>query len=461
MITRIEIDGFKSFQKFAVDLAPFQVIIGTNGCGKSNFFDALDLLSHIATSDLRTAFKSIRGDINEVFSILPNNKPVDCMRFAIEMLSEYVPLEETSVSTDPMYMRLRYEIEIQRQDTPDGFENLYIVDERVIALIANLMDARSDHTDLSSQYLPREGTLAKATYVVMEPADYDSSIGITETKKNNIHEFLFRKNLQKMYSAPEIKFYNSDRYPILQRLIAELRKLRLLRLGTSMLRKPSTYFDEPVLTAEGENLPATLARMEKQDKHLRRDVSRDVARIVPNFKEIEVDRDDKRKQFSLYAHMQDKRRFSIDALSEGTLRILALATLRNDPDLRGTVCLEDPEMGVHPGALKRIVPLLRDMATDLDDPESVRMPFRQVLVTTHSPEIVSHLNLDKNELLFAQMATRVKPGVASWQITRMTPVSLNQESSPERSYALDQVMEYLHNPEAAETRSSLREAFLQ
>ena len=41
MITRIEIDGFKSFSDFALDLGPFHVIIGANGCGKSNLFDAL------------------------------------------------------------------------------------------------------------------------------------------------------------------------------------------------------------------------------------------------------------------------------------------------------------------------------------------------------------------------------------------------------------------------------------
>jgi AAA15 family ATPase/GTPase len=45
MITQIEIDGFKTFKDFKVELAPFQVIVGANGSGKSNLFDALQLAS--------------------------------------------------------------------------------------------------------------------------------------------------------------------------------------------------------------------------------------------------------------------------------------------------------------------------------------------------------------------------------------------------------------------------------
>ena len=53
MITCIELSGFKTFQDFKLELAPFQVIVGANGVGKSNLFDALRLLSRLADTDLR------------------------------------------------------------------------------------------------------------------------------------------------------------------------------------------------------------------------------------------------------------------------------------------------------------------------------------------------------------------------------------------------------------------------
>jgi predicted ATP-dependent endonuclease of OLD family len=44
MLTRIEIDGFKTFRDFALDVPPFLVVLGRNASGKSNLFDAIQFL---------------------------------------------------------------------------------------------------------------------------------------------------------------------------------------------------------------------------------------------------------------------------------------------------------------------------------------------------------------------------------------------------------------------------------
>ncbi|MEU3492500.1 AAA family ATPase [Kitasatospora cineracea] len=45
MITQIRIDGFKSFVGFELDVHPVTVLLGVNGAGKSNLFDALRLVA--------------------------------------------------------------------------------------------------------------------------------------------------------------------------------------------------------------------------------------------------------------------------------------------------------------------------------------------------------------------------------------------------------------------------------
>ena len=67
MLTRIEIDGFKSFEGFSLDLPPFAVVVGPNASGKSNFFDALRLLSRLADVDFAEAAKDVRGRPHEMF----------------------------------------------------------------------------------------------------------------------------------------------------------------------------------------------------------------------------------------------------------------------------------------------------------------------------------------------------------------------------------------------------------
>ncbi|MEU6711902.1 AAA family ATPase [Nonomuraea sp. NPDC046802] len=44
MLTRIEIDGFKSFLDFELDVPPFLALVGPNSSGKSNLLDALDFV---------------------------------------------------------------------------------------------------------------------------------------------------------------------------------------------------------------------------------------------------------------------------------------------------------------------------------------------------------------------------------------------------------------------------------
>ncbi|HEY4561718.1 MAG TPA: AAA family ATPase, partial [Thermoanaerobaculia bacterium] len=47
MITEIEIEGFKSLEKVRLKLGRFNLFIGTNGSGKSNFLEALRVLQGI------------------------------------------------------------------------------------------------------------------------------------------------------------------------------------------------------------------------------------------------------------------------------------------------------------------------------------------------------------------------------------------------------------------------------
>lgn len=86
MITCIKIDGFKSFHKFEMDFAPFTLIAGANASGKSNLFDALQLLSRLAETDLKTAFREQRGNPIELFTQYDDDNFARTISFEVEML---------------------------------------------------------------------------------------------------------------------------------------------------------------------------------------------------------------------------------------------------------------------------------------------------------------------------------------------------------------------------------------
>ena len=73
MIRRIRINGYKSLRDFSAELAPLSVVFGPNAAGKSNFLDALQLLSKMASSKtLKHAFDPpYRGRPLESFTFPP------------------------------------------------------------------------------------------------------------------------------------------------------------------------------------------------------------------------------------------------------------------------------------------------------------------------------------------------------------------------------------------------------
>lgn len=53
MITRIEIDGYKSIKHLSIDLLPINILLGGNGVGKSNFISLFTLLRNVYNQNLQ------------------------------------------------------------------------------------------------------------------------------------------------------------------------------------------------------------------------------------------------------------------------------------------------------------------------------------------------------------------------------------------------------------------------
>ena len=90
---------------------------------------------------------------------------------------------------------------------------------------------------------------------------------------------------------------------------------------------------------------------------------------------------------TLYVQDRDGTPHPARALSDGTLRFLALSVLESDPKMQGVLCLEEPENGIHPERIRAILELLMDIAVDTQHPVGSDNPLRQVIVNTHSPVV--------------------------------------------------------------------------
>jgi predicted ATPase len=108
--------------------------------------------------------------------------------------------------------------------------------------------------------------------------------------------------------------------------------VQFLRLNPEALRQPSSVLASAFLTTDGRNLPSTLARMQAEDEFALTDVSRDMTNLVPGILKVRVEKNAASNEYDIWAETSDQRSFLVRGLSDGTLRLLAIATLRNDPN---------------------------------------------------------------------------------------------------------------------------------
>src|SRR6266487_5245176 len=493
MITLIEIDGFKTFKDFKVELAPFQVIVGPNGSGKSNLFDALKLLSRIADNDLNTAFQELRGEADELFTTLPSGRSVDHIHIAVDMLVNRklkdrgegeieLIREEVALRKEVAlkYTRLRYELEITLGIDGYGLEQLYVTHESLKS-ISPYDDNWCRKYELSSQnnWLP-EPSNDQAIFIdtkLTTIAILESVADMSEAEAKQPLIYLYPdsdkgERIRRFYTAEVqrsvLSRVDDTNHPHILAVREEFRSLRFLHLNPEALRQPGSIKAPRFISTNGSNLPTMLARMQAEDKFALTDVSRDMANLVPGILKIKVEQDKQSDKYLIYAETSDQRSFSSQVLSDGTLRLLALAAIKNDPQFQGTLCLEEPENGVDPLLLKNTAQVLREMATDFNDLHQLDEPLRQVLITTHSPSFISQPGMI-DSLLLAIISSQIHgKNTTALRVTRMAPVTTS--NSPDKlgmdingdkaleAYTIDMVRKYLDIGTLDEARNQLKKA---
>lgn len=432
MLTRIEIDGFKSFEELDVSLAPFTAVVGTNAAGKSNLFDAIQLLSALATHDVAEAVKQLRGEPLELFRCTPRGRS-ERISLAVEVLVDPVVRDPWGKEVHLNHTRMRYEVALELREPRPGVYRIQVAHEAVLPIRSGTdpwADAMRPSKAFRAAHLKYKRTkpwlttdLSRAEGPVFE-IHQDGNQGRSRTRPAGSAEGTV------LYSITNAEF------PHLFALREEMKHWRLLQLDPALLRRPSPVGAPDALSPDGANLAAVLARLRAETSDGTRplgvldDIAADLNALIPGVARLQADTDKGGREYRVELTMRDGMPFSSRVVSDGTLRVLALLTLLHDPRHRGMVCFEEPENGVHPGRVKDLVRRLRDMVTtfEFDRVGEPIEPLSQLLVNSHSPVVLSAL-VDEQQraiggtVLFADTTTVIEPGTAlARRRTRLRPV---------------------------------------
>lgn len=152
---------------------------------------------------------------------------------------------------------------------------------------------------------------------------------------------------------------------------------------SSLMKKTNDVDDNRFFRPDASNLSAYLYFLSKKhitEYNLIRGVVRTVAPFFNDFvlAPMQLNNDTIRLEWK---HVNSDSYFNASALSDGTLRFIALATLLLQPvTLRPSVILiDEPELGLHPYAITLLASLIKQASVDT-----------QVIVSTQSPILLDH-----------------------------------------------------------------------
>jgi predicted ATPase len=347
-IDKCSVSNFRSILHCEVDLSALTFFVGANSSGKTTFFEALAFVTSTLSGSLKQAINDRRG----VHSIL--HHPV-----TFPSRSEF----NFSISSSDG-LKSRYELTILFQvsgeavvereyckiETLDGQLDSYLIENGI--LTASIKDVPS--VDQEKVFLQSVSSVVPFKKI----HDFLSQISRTEPATTDLYEFSRRihdsaRNMNK--ATREIKKQKGETFPepVERGLTAHVKRLQ-------------------------ENHPD---RLDLVYQYLRA--------IAPPFDRMEI----REVNDYLWLRFVDKfssghsGSFDMASVSSGLINsaeiLLNLFDQKEDGEPMPPVLIEEPEALLHPGAIH----VLRDSLVEASE-------SRQVLVTSHSPELLEEVSAD-------------------------------------------------------------------
>ena len=344
--------------------------------------------------------QGLRGEPEELFRQTPT-RTSDCMSFAVEVLLSRRGVDAFGTSYETPAQRLRYELKLALAQTSEGTpRGIFVRNENCRPI------ARKDDRATYLHNLKLNRNARVNPFIELAPSG--DAILVRQDGRQK-HGRPMQLSLKEA-SRTALSTITTAEFPHLYALREALTSIRFLEINPRAARSANDRFEDRVLKPDASNLAAVLAHLkEKTADDLRpdgvlSDIAADLASLIPSVRRLKIRNDMNERQYSFSLEFDGDLDFSSRVISDGTLRLLALLAILNDPDRRGTLCFEEPENGVHEGRVPMLVEFLRgaaNVSTDLDAPSF------QVLLNTHSPKVMAALH--NREIVAADSVVSIDP----------------------------------------------------
>lgn len=406
MLTRLQVKGFKSLIDVDVRFGPFTCVVGPNGAGKSNLFDAIQFLSKLANNSLMEAAVSVRSrnghktDVRQLFHRTAGYQAKK-MSFVADMIVPETAVDNFGQEATATITFLRYSLELGCRKAKDS-----LIPATLEILKEELVHLRKGDAPQHLLFPHRANSWRKSALCGKRQAPFISTESKGAKKIIKLHQDggssgrPLPRPATKL-SRTVLSSANAAESPTAAVARREMETWQMLQLEPSALRQPDEFTAPTSIGSDGCHLAATLHRLTRNNpSQTYAQIANQLSELIDDVRTIDIHVDKKRELLTLRIKDRKGTLHPAQALSDGTLRFLALAVLQHDPEAQGVLCLEEPENGIHPERVPAILKLLQNIAVDPTEPVGSDNPLRQVIVNTHSPAVFQQVQ--DNSVVFAK-----------------------------------------------------------
>ena len=363
---------------------PFNVLIGPNASGKSNFLDVLLFIKDMITSEdgVMGAVQRRAPDLSHLVWMMEDVG--EGFEFVIEydLPEEYRVRSRDKQGKERLYDRIKYMLKVGTGEYGPApvREHLYLVESSSVSdsppkrsLFPTLLPDRPLLDTTKKKVRTPSGHRLVARRLEYGPRVYMRS-ELSPKPFNITLDISPLKSVLSVLLEDERRFRTSLWFRNVLR-----NSLLFIHLNVEKMRRPTPPNAPITFQPDGSNLPTVLLDLKKNHKQRFLWYVSHVSATLKDVEDIEIHR----RPEDNFLYIVLRYRYGLKApswvLSDGTLRFLALSAIPFLPPQNRIFLIEEPENGIHPRAVSSLLEVLKTASDN------------QILIATHSPLILRQM----------------------------------------------------------------------
>jgi len=413
MIEHLRIRNFKSIIEDDIKFSDFTVLVGANGSGKSNLIQALSFLSSIPRIGVVATVNRFGGFSSVVPKAIARTELAKARVF-IHHKASLPPLLE------PYGKGLSVTVEHELELAGSRKEVVRVAGEKIvfhgILEVPEALGHDSDEESSSgishsspSKFVLERGPRGGVHYSTDPQVTKETLPGYLEwlglaflegsvNSASGLNRVLDSLGSIRRQKDKKRQRYESFLDPDVPRIVeyaqhfimfrSILSSMKVYDLLLSALRYERPVSESDQLSSEGSNMPSVVRRIRSSpdaEVSLGR-IMNTLGEIAPHVTTMKSSSLRTGKEFVEFTESFVNRSVESWESSDGTLRALAILLALETHPRSSTILIEEPEQNLHPWAITAIIKHIREV---------IKERGVQVIITTHSPQVLEQLHAEE------------------------------------------------------------------